>query len=66
MKRILVLALTLILTLSMVLPASALAEDYHDYEQDGISLDLKEAGVFAYVPNEWVSDALGCVGVVLD
>ena len=66
MKRILVLALTLILTLSMVLPVSALAEDYHDYEQDGISLDLKEAGVFAYVPNEWVSDSLGCVDVVLD
>ena len=38
MKRILVLALALILMLSLVLPASALAEDYHDYEKDGISL----------------------------
>ena len=65
MKRTLVLALALVLTLSLVLPAAALAEDYHDYEEDGISVDLSEAGVFAYIPDEWVHNSLGCVDVVL-
>ena len=66
MKRTLVLALALFVMLSPVLSGSALAEDFHDYEQDGISLDLSEAGVSAFIPYEWIFDAIGCVDVVLN